>query len=88
MKGIVESINVKTGDDNRVEEDPFANTDVIDCKPTTRSRIESPARWKDTSLGVYLERSEPPSVRLPKTPVDPGILSCYTMGEYDQLDIL
>lgn len=30
MYGIVESMNVKTGDDNRVEEDPLANVDVMD----------------------------------------------------------
>lgn len=71
IHGSVESMNVKTGDDSRVEEVPLANTEVMDCRPTTRSRAESPARLNVRLFGVYLERSDPPRVKLPKMPVDP-----------------
>ena len=48
-----------------------ASVKEIDCRPTTRSRLKSGARSKDTLLGVYLEVSEPPKVRLPKVPFNP-----------------
>ena len=71
IQGKVESMNVsiafgKSGTASRV-----ASVKEIDCRPTTMSRLGSGARSKDTLLGVYLEASEPPKVRLPKVPFNP-----------------
>ena len=69
-------MNVKIGAGSRAcgcEVDLSALLDVIDCKPTTRSREMSEAREKETLFGTNLERSYPPKVKLPKTPLDPVV---------------
>ena len=45
--------------------------EVIACKPTTRLRDMSGAREKEVLLGINLERSYPPNVKLPKNPFAP-----------------
>ena len=74
IQGKVESMNVriafgKSGTASRV-----ASVKEIDCRPTTMSRLISGARSKDTLLGVYLEASEPPRIRVPKVPLNPKII--------------
>lgn len=69
---MVESMNVSIGDGSKLEVEPLTKTEVMDCTPTTMSRITSGARVNVTLFGVYLLVSEPPSVRLPKTPLDPA----------------
>ena len=68
---MVESIKVRIGDGRRMEVDPLAKVVEIDWSPTTRSRSASGASLNETSLWIYRETSEPPKVRLPKTPLDP-----------------
>ena len=74
IQGKVESMNVrialgKSGTASRVE-----SVKESDRRPTTMSRLISGARSKDTLLGVYLEASEPPKVRLPKIPLNPKVI--------------
>lgn len=71
MKGKVESINILIADGSNDVATRVASVKDIDCRPTTISRETSGARLKDTLFGVYLERSEPPKVILPKTPFSP-----------------
>lgn len=64
--GIVESMKIKMPPDGRSS--LFAVLESvywIDCRPTTRSRDISSAKSKVTLLGVNLDESYPPSVRLP-----------------------
>ncbi len=57
IKGKVESIKVKIVDDSNVTAEPLALVEVIDSKPTTRSREMSEARKKGTLFGIHRERS-------------------------------
>lgn len=68
MKGKVESMKVWIEFGSKEIVEPFAAVEVIDCRPTTRSREESGARLKVTLLGISLEISYPPNVKLPKKP--------------------
>ena len=52
--------------------------EVIACRPTTRLREMSGAREKEILLGINLERSYPPNVRLPKNPFAPVRIRLYT----------
>ena len=71
MKGRVESINVRIGFGSRGTATRAASVKKIDFRPTTMSRETSSVRSKDTLFWIYLERSEPPKVKLPKTPSNP-----------------
>ena len=64
-------MNVKIACDKSGTASRVASVKEIDCRPTTMSRRISGVRSKDTLLGVYLEASEPPKVRLPKVPFNP-----------------
>ena len=64
-------MNVRIGFGKSGTASRVASVKEIDCRPTTISRPTSGARSKDTLLGVYLEASEPPKVRLPKVPFNP-----------------
>ena len=55
--GKVESIKVSIVDDSNDAAEPLACVEVIDCKPTTRSREISGARKKDTLSGIMREES-------------------------------
>lgn len=57
MNGQVESINVSIGDGSRRNDEPVEFREVMDCRPTTRSREMSPARWNETLLEMNLEAS-------------------------------
>ena len=57
MKGKVESMNVRIGFGSKGVTAPSASVDVIDCRPTTRSREISGARLKVTLFGISRERS-------------------------------
>ena len=52
-------MNAYTGDGRSevVELSGFGDDEVIDCKPTTRSREISAAKGKETLLGINRERS-------------------------------
>lgn len=65
-KGIVESIKVKVGVESKGIIDPFELVVLMAFKPTTKSRDESGASEKDTSLGSNCDASYPPNVKLPK----------------------
>lgn len=71
MKGKVESINILIAEGSNDVATRVASVKDIDCRLKTRSREITGFRLKDTLFGVYLERSEPPKVRLPKTPFSP-----------------
>ena len=71
MEGTVESIKVSIVDDSKDTAEPLALVEVIDSKPTTKSREMSGAKEKDTLFGMNRERSRPPNVKLPKNPLDP-----------------
>lgn len=57
MKGKVESMKVQIGFGNNECVEPFAAVDIIDCRPTTKSREISGARSKVTLFGTSLEES-------------------------------
>ena len=65
-------MSVNIADGSKDVEEPFASIEVIDCNPTTISREMSGASEKGTLLGMNRDESYPPSVRLPKTPFNPG----------------
>ena len=71
MEGTVESIKVSIVDDSKDTAEPLALVEVIDSKPTTKSREMSGAKEKDTLFGMNRERSRPPNVKLPKNSLDP-----------------
>lgn len=50
MKGWVESINESIGDGSSDLIDPLAKLEIIDRKPTTRSRVTSGASLKEIPL--------------------------------------
>lgn len=57
MKGKVESMKVKIEVGSKDIPDPFAAVEVMDWRPTTRSRDMSGARSKVTLFGINRERS-------------------------------
>lgn len=57
MRGTVESMNVRIGFERRAMEEPLEVVEVIDFRLTTRSRLMSEAREKETLLGVNLSES-------------------------------
>ena len=71
MNGWVESMNDSIGYGNSELIDPLAKVEIIDCNPTTRSRVTSGASLNETPFSKKREASYPPNVRLPKTPLTP-----------------
>ena len=69
-------MNVKTASGSRGTATRVASVKDIDCRLTTMSREISGDRSKDTLFGTYLERSEPPNIKLPKTPFNPRKYQC------------
>ena len=57
MKGKVESMKVKIAFGNNECCEPSAAVEVIDCRPTTKSRVMSWARSNVTLFGTNLEES-------------------------------
>lgn len=50
-------MNVSIGDGSSENDEPVEFLEVMDCRPTTRSREMSPAKWNGTPLGINLEAS-------------------------------
>ena len=55
--GREESIKVSIGEGSKDAVDPVEFTEVMDLRPTTRSREMSSARWNGTLLATNLEAS-------------------------------
>ena len=64
-------MNVRIGFGSRGTATRVASVKDIEFRLTTMSRETSGDRLKETLFGIYLARSEPPKVRLPKTPSNP-----------------
>lgn len=69
-------MKARVGDGSKLLVDPLLYVDMIDLIPTMRSRETSGAKLKEMFVGTYFEMSEPPNVRVPKLPLDPGICQC------------
>lgn len=55
MFGSVESMNMSTGFERRLAD--FDPLKLMDCRPTTRSRVRSSAMEKDTVFSLKRDRS-------------------------------
>ena len=64
-------MKVRIGVESKETVTPFPSVEAIDCKPTTKSREMSGARLKVTLFETSRERSYPPNVKLPRTPLFP-----------------
>lgn len=64
-------MSIVIADDSRGTATRVASVKDIDCRLTTIWRETSGARSKTTLFEKYLEWSEPPKVKLPKTPFNP-----------------
>lgn len=86
--GTVLSIKDEIGFGRRLVESlgPNALSAVIDWIPTIRSREASGAKSKEKLLGMNLDESYPPRVRLPKTCLSPAIevsfVESHSMSTY------
>ena len=57
MYGHEESMNVRIEFGSSDATEPVEFFEVMDLRPTTRSRETSLARWKETLFGINLEES-------------------------------